>query len=168
HPGKKMLFMGSELAQWNEWREDASLGWNLLEFPAHQGIQRLLTDLNHLYQREPALHEVEFDWPGFQWLEVHDADASVLAFIRRGSQPEDFLVIVCNFTPMTREDYRVGVPEKRFYQEIMNTDSCFYGGSNVGNGGGVVADPVPWNDQQSSIKLILPPLSALVFKPKRD
>ncbi len=168
HPGKKLLFMGSELAQWNEWREDASLGWNLLEFPAHQGIQRLLTDLNHLYQREPALHEVEFDWPGFQWLEVHDADASVLAFIRRGSQPEDFLVIVCNFTPMTREDYRVGVPEKRFYQEIMNTDSCFYGGSNVGNGGGVVADPVPWNDQQSSIKLILPPLSALVFKPKRD
>ncbi len=168
HPGKKLLFMGAELAQWSEWRENASLDWNLLESQPHQGIQQLLTDLNHLYQREPALHEVEFEWPGFEWLEVHDSDASVLAFIRRARQPEDFLVIVCNFTPVTREDYRVGVPERCFYREALNTDSSFYGGSNVGNDGGAPADPVPWNDRQFSLKLTLPPLSVLIFKPKRD
>ncbi|HLW82944.1 MAG TPA: 1,4-alpha-glucan branching protein GlgB [Candidatus Acidoferrales bacterium] len=168
HPGKKLLFMGSELAQWSEWRENAALEWNLLEFPAHRGIQRLLTDLNHLYQRESALHEVEFEWPGFEWLEVHDADASVLAFVRRGRRPEDFLIVVCNFTPILRENYRVGVPERRFYQEIMNTDSSFYGGSNAGNGGGVNADPVPWNDREFSLKLILPPLAVMIFKPQRD
>jgi 1,4-alpha-glucan branching enzyme len=168
HPGKKLLFMGSELAQWSEWRENAALEWNLLEFPAHRGIQRLLTDLNHLYQRESALHEVEFEWQGFEWLEVHDADASVLAFVRRGRRPEDFLIVVCNFTPMTRENYRVGVPERRFYLEIMNTDSSFYGGSNAGNGGGVNADPVPWNDREFSLKLTLPPLAVMVFKPQRD
>ncbi|HEV2305207.1 MAG TPA: 1,4-alpha-glucan branching protein GlgB [Candidatus Acidoferrales bacterium] len=168
HPGKKLLFMGSELAQWSEWRENAALEWNLLKFPAHQGIQRLLTDLNHLYQRESALHEVEFEWQGFEWLEVHDADASVLAFVRRGRRPEDFLIVVCNFTPMTRENYRVGVPERRFYREIMNTDSSFYGGSNAGNGGGVNADPVPWNDREFSLKLTLPPLAVMVFKPQRD
>jgi 1,4-alpha-glucan branching enzyme len=168
HPGKKLLFMGSELAQWSEWRENAALEWNLLEFPAHRGIQRLLADLNHLYQRESALHEVEFEWQGFEWLEVHDADASVLAFVRRGQRQEDFLIVVCNFTPMMRENYRVGVPERRFYREIMNTDSSFYGGSNAGNGGGVNADPVPWNDREFSLKLILPPLAVMVFKPQRD
>ena len=168
HPGKKLLFMGSELAQWSEWRENGALEWDLLQYEPHRGIQRLLTDLNRLYQREPALHEVEFDWTGFEWLEVHDADASVLAFIRRASRPEDFLVIICNFTPVTRENYRVGVPEKGFYQEIINTDSSFYGGSNAGNAGGAAADPVPWNDREFSLKLILPPLSVLMFKPKRD
>jgi len=168
HPGKKLLFMGSELAQWGEWRENGNLDWNLLQYEPHRGIQRLLTDLNALYRREPALHEVEFDWPGFEWLEVHDADASVLAFIRRARRPEDFLVIVCNFTPVPRENYRVGVPEKGFYQEIMNTDSSFFGGSNAGNTGGVAADPVPWNGRQFSLKLILPPLSVLILKPKRD
>lgn len=167
HPGKKLLFMGSELAPWTEWREAGALDWNLLESPPHQGIQRLLIDLNHLYQSEPALYDIEFDWPGFEWLEVHDSDASVLAFIRRARQPEDFLVIVCNFTPMVREDYRVGVPEKGFYREALNTDSAFYAGSNEGNGGGVPADPVPWNGREFSLKLTLPPLSVLVFKPKR-
>lgn len=167
HPGKKLLFMGSELAQWGEWQENASLDWRLLDSEPHRGIQRLLTDLNHVYQHEAALHGVEFDWPGFEWLEVHDADASVLAFIRRARQPEDFVVVVCNFTPLVRENYRVGVPQQGFYVEVMNTDSAFYGGSNVGNGGGVLADPVPWNDRQFSLKLILPPLSVLIFKPKR-
>ena len=167
HPGKKLLFMGSELAPWTEWRENDGLEWSLLKSPPHQGVQRLLTDLNQLYAREPALHEVEFEWPGFEWLEVHDADASVLAFIRRARRQEDFLVVVCNFTPVVRSNYRVGVPEKGFYQEVMNTDSAFYGGSNVGNGGGVAAEPVPWNDRQFSLKLSLPPLSVLVFKPTR-
>ena len=168
HPGKKLLFMGSELAQWNEWRENASLDWNLLEFEPHRGVRQLLIDLNHIYQREMALHEVEFEWPGFEWLEVHDADASVLAFVRRARRPEEFIIVVCNFTPVVRDNYRVGVPEKGFYQEILNTDSSFYGGSNVGNGGGVLADPVPWNDREFSLKLNLPPLSALYFKLKRN
>jgi 1,4-alpha-glucan branching enzyme len=168
HPGKKLLFMGSELAQWDEWRENASLDWNLLEFEPHRGVRQLLIDLNHIYQREMALHEVEFEWPGFEWLEVHDADASVLAFVRRARRPEEFIIVVCNFTPVVRDNYRVGVPEKGFYQEILNTDSSFYGGSNVGNGGGVLADPVPWNDREFSLKLNLPPLSVLYFKLKRN
>jgi 1,4-alpha-glucan branching enzyme len=168
HPGKKLLFMGSELAQWDEWRENASLDWNLLEFEPHRGVRQVLIDLNHIYQREMALHEVEFEWPGFEWLEVHDADASVLAFVRRARRPEEFIIVVCNFTPVVRDNYRVGVPEKGFYQEILNTDSSFYGGSNVGNGGGVLADPVPWNDREFSLKLNLPPLSALYFKLKRN
>jgi len=168
HPGKKLLFMGSELAQWNEWWEGGALNWDLLQLPAHHGIQALLRDLHQLYRREPALHEVEFDWPGFEWLEVHDADASVLAFIRRGRQPNDFLVVVCNFTPILREDYRVGVPERCFYREILNTDSAFYGGSNAGNGGGVNADPVPWNDRPFSLRLRLPPLAVLIFRPQRS
>lgn len=168
HPGKKLLFMGSELAPWNEWRETASLDWHLLDSPIHQGIQRLLSDLNRLYQNESALHDVEFDWPGFEWLEVHDADASVLAFIRRARRLEDFLIVICNFTPIVRENYRVGVPEKGLYSELLNTDSSFYGGSNVGNGGVVPAEPVPWNDREFSLKLTLPPLSTLVFKPRRN
>lgn len=167
HPGKKLLFMGSELAQWNEWWEGAALDWNLLEFPSHRGIQKFLADLNALYQREPALHEVEFEWPGFEWLEVHDADSSVLAFVRRARHSNDFLVVVCNFTPMLRHDYRVGVPERCFYSEILNSDSSFYGGSNAGNGGGVHADPVPWNDRPFSLRLTLPPLSVSIFKPQR-
>ncbi|HXT85735.1 MAG TPA: 1,4-alpha-glucan branching protein GlgB, partial [Verrucomicrobiae bacterium] len=109
HPGKKLLFMGSELAQWNEWWEGAALDWNLLDFPSHRGVHKFLADVNALYQREPALHEVEFDWSGFEWLEVHDADSSVLAFVRRARQSADFLIVVCNFTPMLRHDYRVGV-----------------------------------------------------------
>ncbi len=168
HPGKKLLFMGSELAQWSEWQENRDLDWKLLDFAPHQGIQRLVSDLNRLYWREASLHEVEFEWPGFEWLEVHDADASVLAFIRRGRQADDFVVIVCNFTPVLRDNYRVGVPERGYYDEILNTDSAFYGGSNAGNGGGVNADPVPWNERQFSLRLILPPLSTLAFKLRRE
>ena len=167
HPGKKLLFMGSELAQWNEWWEGAALDWNLLDFPSHRGVHKFLADVNALYQREPALHEVEFDWSGFEWLEVHDADSSVLAFVRRARQSADFLIVVCNFTPMLRHDYRVGVPERCFYSEILNSDSSFYGGSNAGNGGGVLADPVPWSGRQFSLRLTLPPLSVSIFKPHR-
>ena len=168
HPGKKLLFMGSELAPWTEWQENCDLDWKLLEFAPHQGIQRLVRDLNRLYSRETSLHEVDFEWPGFEWLEVHDADASVLAFIRRARKPEDFVVVVGNFTPVLRENYRVGIPEKGYYREILNTDSAFYGGSNAGNGGGVNADPVPWNERPFSLKLILPPLSVLILKPEHS
>jgi 1,4-alpha-glucan branching enzyme len=168
HPGKKLLFMGSELAPWDEWWEAKSLDWHLLQFAPHEGVQRLILDLNHLYAKEAALHEVEFDWQGFEWLEVHDADTSVLGFLRRARQPEDFIVSVCNFTPVMREDYRVGVPEQGFYREILNTDSAHYGGEDAGNKGGVRAEPVPWNGRPYSLKLRLPPLAALYLKLQRD
>ncbi|MGH9729505.1 MAG: 1,4-alpha-glucan branching protein GlgB [Candidatus Acidiferrales bacterium] len=168
HPGKKLLFMGAEIAQWSEWWENASLDWHLLQYAPHRGIQRLVTDLNHLYAKEPALHDVEFEWRGFEWLEVHDADASVLAFIRRARRAEDFLAVVCNFTPVAREDYRLGVPDPGFYREILNTDSAHYNGGDAGNIGGVRAEPIPWSGREHSIKIKLPPLSALYFKPQRD
>jgi len=168
HPGKKLLFMGSELAQWDEWWEDKSLDWHLLQYGPHEGVQRLVNDLNHLYAKEAALHEVEFDWQGFEWLEVHDADASVLAFLRRARRAEDFLVAICNFTPVMRENYRVGVPEAGFYREILNTDSSHYGGGDAGNQGGVRAEPVPWNGRPYSLKLRLPPLAALYLSLRRD
>ncbi|HKW89047.1 MAG TPA: 1,4-alpha-glucan branching protein GlgB [Candidatus Acidoferrales bacterium] len=167
HPGKKLLFMGSELAQWDEWWEEKSLDWHLLEYSPHEGVQRLVNDLNHAYAREAALHDVEFEWQGFEWLEVHDADASVLAFLRRARKADHFVVAVCNFTPVTREDYRVGVPEAGYYREILNTDSSHYGGGDVGNKGGVRAEPVPWNGRPYSLKLRLPPLAAIYLKPQR-
>src|SRR5487761_2283105 len=168
HPGKKLLFMGCEIAQWSEWWENASLDWHLLQFAPHQGIQRLVTDLNHLYAKEPALHDVEFEWQGFEWLEVHDEDASVLAFLRRARRAEEFLIDACNFTPVMRENYRVGVPEAGYYREILNTDSEYYTAGGAGNSGGVRAEPVPWSGREYSIKIQLPPLSVLYFKPQSD
>jgi 1,4-alpha-glucan branching enzyme len=165
HPGKKMLFMGSELAPWNEWWQDISLDWGLLKHKQHLGIQRLVMDLNRVYAGEPALHEVDFDWQGFEWLDANDADTSVLSFLRRARNTGDFVVAICNFTPVVRENYRVGVPELGLYREILNSDSEFYDGTNVGNAGLVAADPVPWNGRAYSLKLTLPPLAAIYFKP---
>ncbi|MBZ5693960.1 MAG: 1,4-alpha-glucan branching protein GlgB [Acidobacteriia bacterium] len=168
HPGKKLHFMGSELAQRNEFWEGGSLEWALAASPSHRGVQRLVADLNRLHVRERALHEVDFEWSGFEWVEVNDAAASVLSFVRRAKDPEDFLVAVCNFTPVVRENYRVGVPRPGFYREILNTDSKYYEGSDIGNAGGVRAEPIPWNDRPYSIKLRLPPLAVMYFKPQRD
>jgi 1,4-alpha-glucan branching enzyme len=167
HPGKKMLFMGGEFAQWNEWNHDTSLDWHLLEHEPHQGIQRLVTDLNRLYTSEPALHEVEFDWQGFEWIDCNDADNSVLCFLRRAKDPGEFMVVVCNFTPVVRHNYRVGVPEMGFYREVLNTDSGTYGGSNVGNFGGAHASPIACFGRPYSINLTLPPLGALFLKIQR-
>ena len=114
------------------------------------------------------MHEVDFEWSGFEWLEVNDAAASVLSFLRRARNGEDFVVVVCNFTPVVRENYRIGVPRPGFYREILNTDSTYYGGTDVGNSGGVRADPFPWNDRPYSIKLKLPPLAVTFFKLQRD
>jgi 1,4-alpha-glucan branching enzyme len=166
HPGKKLLFMGSELAQRNEFWEGAALDWSLESSPPHRGIQRLLADLNGLHQREDALHQIDFEWSGFDWIEPNDAAASVLSYLRRGTDPEKFIVAVCNFTPVMRESYRVGVPRPGFYREILNTDSNYYGGSDVGNSGGVQAEPIPWNDRPYSLNLRLPPLAAMYFKPQ--
>jgi len=164
HPGKKLLFMGGEFGQRSEWNHSVSLDWGLLAYPEHQGVQRLVADLNSLYRRESALHEVDFNWQGFQWIDCNDADASVLSFIRRARDPRDFMVVVLNFTPVARPEYRVGVPEPGYYRELLNSDAELYAGSNFGNGGGVMAEPVPWMGMPHSVLLRLPPLGALYFK----
>jgi len=168
HPGKKLLFMGSELAQRGEFWEEGTVEWGLESSPPHQGIQRLTGDLNRLHVRERALHEVDFEWAGFEWLDPNDRAASVLTFLRRAKDPENFIVAVCNFTPVTRLAYRVGVPRPGYYREILNTDSRYYEGSDVGNDGGVNAQPIPWNDRPYSIQLRLPPLAVMYFKPQRE
>jgi 1,4-alpha-glucan branching enzyme len=167
HPGKKLLFMGGEFAQWREWDEKRSLDWDLVAYDRHRGIQLLVQDLNALYQREPALHEVDYDWTGFEWMDCNDADSSVLSFIRRARDPEDWVLCVCNFTPLVREAYRVPVPVPGYYQEILNTDAERYGGTNEGNLGGTEALPEPYLDKPCSLLLRLPPLSVLFFKLRR-
>jgi 1,4-alpha-glucan branching enzyme len=164
HPGKKLLFMGGEFGQRSEWYQGAALDWNLLAFPEHRGLQQLVADLNSLYRGEAALHEVDFEWQGFQWIDCNDADASVLSFLRRARDPQDFVVVVANFTPVARENYRVGVPEPGYYRELLNSDAQYYAGSNFGNGGGAMAEPVPWMGMNYSLPLRLPPLAALFFK----
>ena len=165
HPGKKMLFMGGEIGQWWEWNHDDSLQWHLLQYDRHKGLQQYIADLNRLYQSEPALHEVDFDWQGFQWIDLHDSDNSTLTYIRYAQDRNDLVVCACNFTPVPREKYRMGVPRGGYYRELLNSDSDLYGGSNMGNGGGVQADPIPWHDQPSSLLVTLPPLSVVFFKP---
>jgi 1,4-alpha-glucan branching enzyme len=164
HPGKKLLFMGAEIAQWREWNHDTSLDWHLLQWRDHQGVHQLVSDLNLLYRAEPALHELDFEWQGFEWLELHDWENSVLAFLRRGKDSADSVVVVCNFTPVPRHDYRIGVPVGGYYREILNTDSAIYGGSNVGNSGGVWAHPEPHAGRPFHLTLELPPLGVLFFK----
>jgi 1,4-alpha-glucan branching enzyme len=164
HPGKKLLFMGGELGERHEWNETRSLEWKLESSAPHRGIQRLVADLNRLHTVKPAFHEVDFEWRGFEWLEVNDVDNSTLAFIRRAEDPNRFVLVACNFTPVVREDHRIGAPVPGFYREIFNSDSSYYGGANVGNGGGARAEPVPWNGQQFSLKITLPPLAVVYFE----
>jgi 1,4-alpha-glucan branching enzyme len=164
HPGKKLLFMGDEIAQWREWTHDHSVDWHLLQWRDHQGVKQLVSDLNALYKSEPALHQVDFEWQGFEWLELHDWENSVLAFLRRGKNPNECIVVVCNFTPVVREPYRIGVPVGGFYREILNTDSDCYGGSNVGNYGGTWAHPHAWGGRPFHLALKLPPLGAVFLK----
>jgi 1,4-alpha-glucan branching enzyme len=166
HPGKKLLFMGDEFAQSSEWRFDRSLDWHLLEYKTHSGIQQLVADLNRLYKSEPALHEVDFEWQGFEWLDCNDADASTLSFVRRARDPKNFLIVIANFTPVLRENYRVGVPQPGRYREVFNSDAEAYGGTNAGNLGSVAAQQIPWVGREVSLNLRLPPLSILVLKPE--
>lgn len=167
HPGKKLLFMGGEFGQWSEWRYQHSLDWHLTQYPPHSGVQALVRDLNHLLRSEPSLHEVDFDYHGFEWIDLHDADSSILCFMRKAKDLEDFLVVVCNFTPVERELYRVGVPRLGYYREIFNSDAEIYGGGNVGNAGGVVAEDVETHERPCSILVTVPPLGMLIFKPER-
>ncbi len=167
HPGKKMLFMGSEFGQRSEWDASTSLEWGLLAYPQHQGLQRLVADLNALYQREPALHQVDFDWHGFDWIDCNDAAASILSFLRRARDPQEIVVVLANFTPVPHERYRVGVPEPGYYRELLNTDGACYGGTDVGNAGGVMAEWVPWMGRPYSIPVRVPPLGVIYFKLQR-
>ena len=164
HPGKQLLFMGIELGQWREWSEERSLDWHLLQWPLHQGLQHWLRDLNRLYHAQPALWQRDFSYEGFEWIDFHDAQASVVSFLRRGEHPGDELIFVCNFTPVVRTDYRVGVPEGGWYRELLNSDAGLYGGSNAGNGGGVAAEAEPAHGRPYSVLLTLPPLGFLVLK----
>ena len=167
HPGKKLLFMGSEFGQWTEWNAKTALDWPLMEVPDHQGIHKLVTDLNHLYSAEAALHETDFDHEGFQWIDCHDNEQSILSFIRRShNNPADVLLCLFNFTPVPRLGYRIGVPAPGDYQECLNSDSSWYGGSNMGNAGRITAEAVPWMGFEHSLELTLPPLGALFLKPQ--
>ncbi|MDW7971725.1 MAG: 1,4-alpha-glucan branching protein GlgB [Thermodesulfovibrio sp.] len=167
HPGKKLLFMGGEFGQWDEWYHETSLHWSLLEYPEHQGIQRWIKDLNKLYRCEPALHELDFDPGGFEWIDFSDSDQSVISFIRKAKDSNDVILVVCNFTPVTRFNYRVGVPFKGYWKEILNSDLFIYGGSNQGNKEDVQAEEIPFHGRPYSISLTLPPLGVIFLKPKR-
>ncbi len=166
HPGKKLLFMGCEFGQWYEWNFDESLQWHLLEWETHQGLQRCLMDLNRMYKNEPALHELDFDGRGFEWIDCHDWENSTFTYIRRAKDPSDYVVIGCNFTPIPRR-HRVGVPDLCWFEEIFSSDSELYGGSNTGNGPGVMAEPLEAFGHPASMELFLPPLAMTVLKPKR-
>lgn len=165
HPGKKLLFMGSEIGQYEEWNCDVGVRWDLLNFDYHRKLQLLVKELNRLYRSEPALYQVDYHHSGFEWVDFHDVDGSTISFIRRAEDPDDFLLFVCNFTPVPRHTYRVGVPEAGFYEEILNTDSELFGGSNLGNGGMVSSDPIPDHGRPHSLLLTLPPLGVLAFRP---
>jgi 1,4-alpha-glucan branching enzyme len=166
HPGKKLLFMGNEIAQEVEWNYERSLDWHLLERPEHAGIQSLVRDLNGLLREEPALYERDFDGDGFYWLEANDAANNVVAFARTSTGGERALVCVANLTPVPRENYRVGLPRSGRWVEVLNTDSRLYGGGDVGNGGHVEAEPIGWNDQPFSARLTLPPLGVVWLRPE--
>jgi 1,4-alpha-glucan branching enzyme len=164
HPGKKLLFMGCEIGVWREWNHNDSLEWDVLKEPVHAGLQRFVSDLNHLYQAEPALHQVDFEPAGFSWIDCNDFEASVISFIRRARNPDDFVVVVLNWTPVVRREYRVGVPAPGFYREVLNSDAGIYGGSNVGNAGGVPAELIAAHGHAQSVSLTLPPLSGLILR----
>jgi 1,4-alpha-glucan branching enzyme len=166
YPGKKLLFMGGELGQRSEWYHETSLDWHLLEGgPYHRGVQRLVADLNRLYRAEPALHQLDFEPAGFQWMDCSDSEQSIVSFCRFARDAETLILCACNFTPVPRPGYRVGVPREGFYAEVLNTDSELYGGSNTGNGGGVLSQPLPWHGQPHSVLLTLPPLGAVLLRP---
>jgi 1,4-alpha-glucan branching enzyme len=162
--GKKLLFMGGELGELSEWHHDGSLAWHLLERPLHRGVQLLVRDLNRCYRAEPALHELDCDASGLEWVEGNDADQSVYAFLRRGVTPEDSVLVVLNFTPVVRHGYRVGVDTAGVYRELLNSDAREYGGSGVGNLGAVTAEPAAWHGRPCSLSLTLPPLGALFLR----
>jgi 1,4-alpha-glucan branching enzyme len=163
-PGKKLLFMGAELGEWREWDHESSLDWSLLDREPHRGLQRWVRDLNTVYRAEPALHARDCEPSGFEWVDCNDAAQSTLAFLRRGGEPEQTVLVVCNLTPVPRSRFRVGVPSGGRWREILNSDATLYGGSGVGNLGGVTARARPCHGRSHSLEITLPPLSLVAFK----
>jgi 1,4-alpha-glucan branching enzyme len=163
-PGKKLLFMGDEIAQWREWNHEDSLDWHLLEDPAHAGVQRWVTDLNRLYAAEPALHEGDADPAGFEWIDANDSEGSTLAFLRKGRTTDDLFLVACNFTPVPRPNYLVGVPRGGAWREVLNSDAELYGGGGWGNLGEVRALPISSHARPRALNLTLPPLGCVVLK----
>jgi len=165
YPGKKLLFMGCEFGQYREWSEDRSLDWHLLEHAPHQGLQKIVADLNHIYKKEPALHHLEFSADGFEWIDCHDTQQSVISYIRQSKAQHhaEWLVVILNFTPVVRHHYRIGVPLPGCYSEVLNSDASAYGGSGVLNGE-IHSEPVPWMGREHSLVLTLPPLGGLILR----
>lgn len=163
---KKLIFMGGEFGQWSEWSHDRSLDWHLLDSPSHAGLQKWVSDLNRIYRTEPALHELDFDWQGFEWIDCNDADQSTISLVRKGKSENEVVLAVCNYTPLPRYNYRVGVPKEGFWQELLNSDAVDYFGSGLGNFGGLTAEAIPCHNQPYSLNLTLPPLGIVFFKLK--
>jgi 1,4-alpha-glucan branching enzyme len=166
HPGKKLHFMGGEFGQWSEWNHEAGLDWHLLEHAPHAGMRRWMQDVNRIYRRHGALWQRDFIPEGFQWVDCDDAQRSIVSFLRRGEQPDDVMLIVCNMTPVPRSSYRVGVPAPGQWRELLNSDAQIYGGSGQGNLGGVEAAPVGSHGHYQSLSLTLPPLGVLYLAPE--
>lgn len=166
-PGKKLLFMGGEFGQGREWNHDASLDWDVLQYPCHAGVQNWVRDLNHLYRREPALHQMDTNPAGFSWVDANDADQSTLSWLRYDQQGKEVILAVFNFTPVPRLNYRVGVPYTGFWKELINSDAQYYGGSGHGNFGGVEAAPFEWHGRPATLVITLPPLGMVFFKFER-
>ena len=166
-PAKKLLFMGGEFGQWREWSHDGSLDWDLVDYPLHSGVQQWIRDLNRLYRSEPALHELDCEPAGFEWIDCGDAESSVVSLIRKGKSTANLVLMVCNFTPVPRQEYRIGAPHGGFWREALNSDATEYGGSGMGNRGGVDADPWPQHGRPFSLPLTLPPLSVLFLTDKK-
>jgi 1,4-alpha-glucan branching enzyme len=165
HPGKKLLFMGSEFGQRREWNHDRSLDWDQLERPLHSGLRRWVRDLNTFYRGEPSLYEVDFEPSGFEWIDCGDFEGSVISFLRRAKNPADVTLFICNFTPVPRHNYRVGAPVNGYWREALNSDALLYGGSGQGNSGGVEAVPLPLHGRPYSLNLTIPPLGIVVLRP---
>ncbi|MDR4498919.1 MAG: 1,4-alpha-glucan branching protein GlgB [Candidatus Scalindua sp.] len=165
HPGKKLLFMGGEFAQWKEWNHDESLEWFVLQYPSHQGMQKWIRNLNHLYRAEPALHELDFSNDGFEWIDFSDYEQSIISFIRKAKDASDFLIFVFNFTSVPRYDYRIGISKEGLYRELLNSDNKEYWGSNFSNDDVVYSEQIPFRERPYSLKLKLPPLGVVILKP---
>ncbi len=164
HPGKKLLFMGGEFGQWDEWNFEKSLDWHLAIQESHRKLKLWVKDLNSFYKTEPAMHHLDFERRGFEWLDIKDWEKSIISFLRRGKSPDHPIIVICNFTPVLRKNYRVGVPKGGYWKEILNSDASEYGGSGQGNLGGITAEAHRFHGRDSSVSIILPPLSALFFK----
>jgi 1,4-alpha-glucan branching enzyme len=164
HPGKKLLFMGCDIGTYDEWDASSSVPWDLLRYPIHDGYRAYVSELNRLYRTSPALYQVDSDFTGFEWIDFSDVDQSSISFLRRAEDRSDCIVFACNFTPVPRKGYSIGVPEAGFYREILNSDSAMFGGSNCGNAGGVTSVDEPRHGRSHTITVTLPPLAVVAFR----